>query len=153
MAFAIPDSVRAVMTGYVGDVWMGTAGLLAPVTIHKEPIQNIVSNPQNLLFGYGDLSTSAQEITYVPVNAVFSGQVIYPQKAQGSRDIYFDNKIQLDKNKTYLRGKKDIYNYMTDGRKVEKIEVDSKTFNYAGTMQRQNFLGLEFFYFEIAATN
>ena len=153
MAFSIPVALQSVMTGIVYDVWMGTDGLLAPVTIHKEPIQNIISNPQNLLPGYGDSSTSSQEVTYIAVNQTFSGQIIYPQKARGGRDVYFDNKIQLDKNKTYLRARDDVYNYLNDGRKVEKIEVDGKTWNYAGTTQQQNFLNLKFYYFEISATN
>jgi hypothetical protein len=153
MAFSIPLSLQAIMTGIVQSVWENTPGLITSVIIHKEPLQTIISNPQNLFPGYGDSTTSNQEISYTPVNRTFSGQVIYPQKERGSRNIYLDDKIQLDPNKTYLRAKEDVNNYLRDGRKTEKIEVDGKVWNYDGMRQEQNFLNLKFFYFEITATN
>ena len=153
MAFSIPISVQTLMTGIVQSVWENSPGLLAPVTIHKEPLQIIVSSPQNLLFGYGDASTSNQEISYTQVNQTFSGQIIYPQKPRGSSTSYFDNKVALDPNAVYLRAKQDVFDYIHDGRKIEKIEADDKTWNYQGKTQIQNFLNLKFFYFEIKATN
>ena len=153
MAFSIPVAVQTIMSGIVQDVWMGTPGLLAPVIIHKEPLQVIVSNPQNLLFGYGESPTSAQEITYTAINETFSGQIVYPQKPRGSNTAYFDNKVALEPNAVYLRAKQDVFDYINDGRKVEKIEADDKVWNYKNKTQIQNFLNLKFYYFEIEATN
>jgi hypothetical protein len=144
------------MTGYVSDIWLGVDGLLAPVTIYKTPLEVINSAPTNLLYGYSDTSqTTNEQIFLTPVYQTFSGQIIYPKRPRGgNNNAYFDNKLSLDPNSTYLRSKgEEIYNYINDGQKVEKIEADGKSWNYTNVTQQQNFLNLRFYYFEIKATN
>jgi hypothetical protein len=153
MSFAISDYTKNLMTGIVFQVWNTTDGLLAPVTIYKEPIQTVVSAPSNLLYGYSTDQTQNSEVTYTPVYQTFSGQVLYPKKPKGGNMAYFDEKFQLETNKTYLRAQQDVFDYINNGQKTEKITVDGKSWNYKGNTQQQNFLNLKFFYFEIEATN
>ncbi len=153
MAFSIPESTRLIMTGIVSDIWNNTQGLLAPVTIYKEPLKTVNASPSNFLPGYGDASASQQEVTFVPQFQVFSGQIIYPNSPKGGANFYFDTKIKLDPNSVYLRSKgEDIFNYLSDGQKIEKIEGDGKTWNYKGKTQIQNFLDLKYYFFELEAT-
>jgi hypothetical protein len=152
MAFSIPASVQAIMTGAIDDVWRGTPGLLAEVTVYKEPIQNIIYAPENNLFGYGNEQANNNQVTLTPVYNTFSGQIVYPTKPKGQNE-YFDRKIQLEPNKVYLRCRQDLRDYIENGEKTVNLQADSKTWNLVGNYQEQNFLNLKFYYFEIEATN
>lgn len=152
MAFSVPDSIKLLMTGIVSEVWSNTPGVTGLVTIYKESIQNVVSAPQNPLYGYGE-NSSNQEIVFETQSQNFAGQILYPNKPRGANNYYFDNKLKLDPNSTYLRARQDVFDYINNGVKTEKIEADGKTWNYKDKTQIQNFLGLTFYFFELEATN
>lgn len=154
-SFAISDTLRNTLTGAVYEVYNNTLGVLSPITIHKEPIKTVISSPNSPLYGYGDDAQSTnEEITYTAVNSIFSGQIITPNspKSRGNQ-AYFDSKLALDPNSAYLRtANKNVYNYLFDGRKTEKIEAEGVTYNFKNKFQVQNFLSLEFYFFELEAT-
>ncbi len=150
MPFDIPDSFRLAATGNLYNLWLLNC---KEITIYKEPIKNIIVSPQNPLFGYGDDTQSSNtEITYTPVSGIYSGQVLYPFKNRGGSSS-FDNRIILESNSTYLKFQENAANYINNGEKTEKLEFDGKSWNIEPGEQIQTFLGLQFYYFEVKATN
>lgn len=153
MSFTIPQSIIDTRTG---DVYSQFLFFSRPITIHKEPIQNIVSAPSNPLFGYeGDSQSTINEITYTPVYNTFSGLMVYPFKSKSNIFGSFDNKIMLNPNSIYIKLTQDGRDYIKTGGKIEKIEADGETWNLVEgyKAQQQNFLGLKFYYFEVKGTN
>lgn len=127
-----------------------------PITIYKEPIQNIISQPANPLYGYGvESQSTSSEITYTSVSAVHSGIIIYPFKNRNQQSQMFDNKMILNPNATYIKLKEDGKNYILNGQKNEKLEFDSQTWNFTegNKFQVQTFLSMSFYYFEVKGTN
>ena len=127
-----------------------------PITIYKEPTQNIISNPQNILFGYSpDSQSNSSQITYSSVSATYSGLILYPLKARNQQNQAFDNKVLINNNSTYIKVTESAKNYIQNGTKNEKLEFDGQTWNFNDSMkyQVQNYLGLVFYYFEVKGTN
>lgn len=152
MSFNISQDTVDIRTGDVHDQFLYFS---RPVTIHQEPIQNVISEPENFIFGYSaDSQTTDSQITYTPVYDVFSGLIIYPFKAKSQSLGMFDNKLQLNPNNIYLKVRKDARDYIKTGGKVEKIEADEETWNLVEgfKVQQQNYLGLKFYYFEVKGT-
>ena len=144
------------VASYTGAVIANFNYFARPITIYKEPPQTIVSNPSNLLYGYSPESqTTNSEIALSSEFAIHSGLIIYPFKVRNQQSQMFDNKVVLNPNSTYIKLREAGKNYIMDGRTNEKLEFDSQTWNFteANKFQVQNFLGLQFYYFEVKATN
>jgi hypothetical protein len=127
-----------------------------PIKIHKEPLQTIVSQPANPLFGYEpDAQSISSEMTYTEISATYSGLIIYPLKTRNQNSKYFDNNIIINPNSTYIKLKEDGKNFILNGQKNLKLEFDSQTWNFTegNKFQVQNYLGLQFYYFEVNGTN
>lgn len=124
-----------------------------PVIIYKEAQETIVNPPDNFLYGYDPATqTDNTQITLSGVSQTFSGLIIPPLKSRGNSTAIFDNKIFLDDNKTYLKLLSPAKNYIENGVKTEKLEVDGLTYNIEGTAQTAYYLGLQFFYYQIKTT-
>jgi len=153
MSLKISQDTIDVRTGQVYEQFLFFA---RPITIHKEPIQNIVAAPQNPLFGYGLApQTTESQVTYTPVSQTFSGLIIYPFKNKNGQINEFDNKIFLNPDSAYIKVAQDCRDFIKSGGKVEKIEADGETWNLANgyKSQQQTYLGLKFYYFEIKGTS
>lgn len=127
-----------------------------PITIYKQAVQNIVSQPTNVLYGYEpDAQSTNSEITYTSVSSIVSGLVIYPFKNRNSSNQgYIDNKIVLDPNKTYVKLKVQGKNYLMNGDRTEKLEFDGQTWNLDSQgYQVQTFHTLNYYYFDVKGTN
>ena len=122
-------------------------------SIHKEPIKNINIIPENPLYGYGDIQTSNQQVTYTPVYEAFSGRLIYTHKSQGGASTLFDGKVRLNPDSTYLKMRPEAFRYISNGNKTELIKVDGMSWKLNGRNQVQNYLGLVFYYVELEAVN
>lgn len=125
-----------------------------PITIYKQPVETIVNNPSNLLYGYDNVSqTTNSQISLTEEYRTFSGLMIYPFKNKGSSNGMFDNKIVLEDNKTYIKILPETFSYINNGTKTQKIVVDGLTWNIGSKIQPANFFGLLFYYQELIATN
>lgn len=126
------------------------------IVIHNQAIETIISEPQNPLYGYGaGPQSTSDQITYIPVSQSFSGLVVYPLKSKGNEIAMFDNKIVLNPNAVYIKVLKDGRDFIKTGGGVQKIEADDETWNLVEgyKAQKQSYLGLNFYYFELKGTN
>jgi len=145
----ISDSQKQSFTGKLYDHFLT---FCREITVNKEPAQIINQINTSPIYGYGEESSPINEITYSPVNSIFSGMILYNYRA--SEESYqVDTKLRLDPNKIYLKTDQICKNYIKDGRKTESIIADGNTFNLAGNEAVQNYLGLKFYYFELKQTN
>lgn len=126
-----------------------------PIVIYKETVQNIVNQPNNVLYGYSpDSQSTNSEITYTSVNNTYSGLIIYPFKVRNQQGALFDNKIVLKNDATYVKLKQQGRDYVMNGNKTEKLEFDGQTWNLeGGKYQVQTFHLLNYYYFEVKGTN
>jgi hypothetical protein len=142
------------VTAFTGEVMAQFNYFSRPITVYKQPQETIVNNLNlNPLFGYSPLSqTTNSNITLAAQSQIFSGLVLYPLKSRGSSTAIFDNKLLLEDNKTYLKVLSACSDYINNGTKTEKVEVDGGTWNIEGNAQIGRFLGLQFYYYQIKAT-
>ena len=126
-----------------------------PIIIYKQPTENVVSAPSDVLYGYGEEQATNSQVTYTNVSATHSGIIIYPFKNRNNlQGGYIDNKIVLDPNKTYIKVKQAGRDYILNGNKTEKLEFDGQTWNLESQRyQVQTYCGLNFYYFATEGTN
>jgi hypothetical protein len=123
------------------------------IVIFKEPTQTINQTSANPLVGYEETSIQNSDVSYTPVSGIYSGQVIYARLTRQDNPRTIDNKIILNPNSTYIKVKRDARNYIKNGTKTEAISFDDTLWNIEGSEQVQDYLGLQFYYFELKATN
>lgn len=125
-----------------------------PIVIYKQPIQVISNPPEHVLNGYDSFSQSTnQQVSLTEESRTFSGLMIYPLKNKGNIQGTFDNKIVLDPNGTYMKILPEVFAYLNNGVKTEKVIADGITWNLGDKIQPANYLGLLFYYQELKATN
>jgi len=149
----IPSS--SFVTQATGAIYAQFLWASRPIKIYKEPIQTIISQPSNSLYGYEtDAQSTNQEITYTENSAIYSGIIIYPLKTKNQNSQLFDSKIILNPNTTYIKLEEHGKNYILQDR-IEKLEFDSQTWNFTegNKFQVQTYCGLNFYYFEVKGTN
>ncbi len=118
------------------------------ITVHKEPLKVISSiNSNNSYAGYGETSNQVN-FSYVPQSQSFSAMVIYnnQQSSEVTQVGSFPEGV------IKIKVKKDARDYIL-GSKVEKIDVDGKSFNTITEDKVQNYLGLEFYIFFLKQTS
>lgn len=144
---------NSTIESFTGSVYTQFLYFSQPITIYKEPIKNIISQPSNPLYGYNfDDQSTNQEVTYTSQSQVVSGLIIHNFKSKNQQNQYIDNKIALAEGKSYVKLKQDGFDYIKNGQNTQKIECDNATYNVTEKWQPQNFLGLKFYYFEIEQT-
>jgi hypothetical protein len=98
------------------------------ITVHKEPIKSITNVQNNALHGYGD-AAEADNVSYIAATQVGT----------------------LESGMVRIKVEKEASDYIKEG-KVEKIEIDGKTFNKITDDKVQNYLGTTFYIFYLQAT-
>lgn len=152
MSLNVSSTDISLRTGAIADLFNF---LSKPFTVYKEPIKNINIQPTDPLYGYGDMQTSNEEITYTPVSQSFSGRLLYPRKQQGGDNAnLLSNKIILDSNSVYIKMTPVAFNYLNNGDKTEKITFNDDTnWKPNGKSQKQDYLGLIYYYVQVDSLN
>ena len=117
-----------------------------PITVHREPIRSVTNVQNNPLHGYGDTAESTN-VAYIPQKETFDAIITFE-----SKQVEPTTQVgTLEAGMVRIKVKEDAANYIKGG-KVEKIDVDGKTFNKITDDKIQNYLGSEFYIFYLQAT-
>ena len=116
------------------------------ITVHKEPIKSVTNVQTNALHGYGDAAETSN-INYITQKEDFYALVNYSsQQSENTTEIG-----TLEAGTVKIKVQKEAADYINSG-KIEKIEVDGKTFNKVTDDKVQNYLGTSFYIFYLKAT-
>ena len=116
------------------------------IVVHKEPIKSVTNIQNNALHGYGD-AAEASNVSYIAQNKEFYAIVNYE-----SRQTEAATQVgTLESGMVRIKVEKEASDYIKEG-KVEKIEIDGKTFNKITDDKVQNYLGVTFYIFYLQAT-
>ncbi len=148
MPSLVSTSEIAFRTGALNDLF---DTVKRSIIIFKEPIQTI-NTSSNVLFGYEETSAS-DSVTFTPVSGTYYAQILYPRVSRNNSARTIDNKIILNPNSTYIKVKRDARDYIKNGTKTEALSFDDALWNIEGSEQVQNYLGLQFYYFEVKGTS
>ena len=96
------------------------------ITIHKEPIKNIVQNSTNQMLGYQE-DSNVVDYSYTPRNETFYAIIKY-NNIQENLSVDSELKLKFLNQFVEIKVKEDAKNYIEIDR-TEKITFDSKTFN------------------------
>lgn len=145
MASLLSNQNISTLTGVLADHFDTFA---RTITVHREPLKVVSSiNSNNSYAGYGE-SSNQVNFTYVPQSQSFSAMVIYNNQ-QGNETTQVGS---FPEGVIKIKVKREARNYILGG-KVEKIDVDGKSFNTATEDKIQNYLGLEFHIFYLKQTS
>lgn len=119
------------------------------IIVHKEPKKVITSNVETHLIGYGDNAIS-ENIEYIPEKKTFKAKVKYNTDQDIAKLKELDNTIS--KGAVKIKVRKDARDYILDGRKTEKIEVDGNSFNIISDEAVKKFFNVTFYIFFLQRT-
>lgn len=119
------------------------------ITIHKEPIKNIVQNSTNQMLGYQE-DSNVVDYSYTPRNETFYAIIKYNDIRENLSE---DGELKLKFLNQFveIKVKEDAKNYIEIDR-TEKITFDSKTFNLVSSALVKNYLGLSYYTFYLKET-
>lgn len=118
----------------------------SPLIVHKEPIKQVIINPEsNLYAGYPD-TTHTQNVTLIPVSGIFPCIQIYPKDAEETQ--WTELKTTVPANSMRIKVKKDARDFIKNG-KNELFETDGLFFKEIVEENIQNYYGLQFYYFTL----
>tara|TARA_Y100001963_G_C6768627_1_gene443621 strand:- start:995 stop:1429 length:435 start_codon:yes stop_codon:yes gene_type:complete len=116
------------------------------ITVHREPIKSVTNVQNNPLHGYGE-SAETNNVSYIPQKKTFDAIITFENKQSESTTQVGT----LEAGMVRIKVKQDAADYIKGG-KVEKIDVDGKTFNKITDDKIQNYLGSVFYIFYLQAT-
>jgi hypothetical protein len=119
------------------------------IIIHKEPIKKITSNPQTHLIGY-DENAIAENVEYISESQIFKAKVKYNSDQDLNKFKELENTISRGIVKIKVR--KSARDYILDGRKVEKIQIDENFFNIISDESVKVFFNTAFYVFFLQRT-
>jgi hypothetical protein len=119
------------------------------IVIHKEPTKKITSNPQTHLIGY-DENAIAENVEYIPESQIFKAKVKYNSDQDLNKFKELENTISRGIVKIKVR--KSARDYILDGRKVEKIQIDGNFFNIISDESVKKFFNTSFYVFFLQRT-
>ena len=119
------------------------------ITIHKEPIKNIVQNSTNQMLGYQE-DSNVVDYSYTPRNETFYAIIKY-NNIQENLSVDPELKLKFLNQFVEIKVKEDAKNYIEIDR-TEKITFDSKTFNLVSSALVKNYLGLNYYTFYLKET-
>jgi hypothetical protein len=119
------------------------------ITVHKQPIKNILQNTTNQLLGYEE-NSNVVDYTYTPRNQTFDAIINYNLAKE---NLQIDNEIKLKfpNQIVEIKVKEDAKNYINQDI-TEKITFDNKTFNLISTDVIKNYQGLIYYVFYLKET-
>lgn len=119
------------------------------IIIHKEPKKIITSNPETHLIGYGE-NAIQENIEYVLESQTFKAKVKYNSDQDIDKLREVDN--TLSKGIVKIKVRKAARDYILDGRKTEKIEIDGNFFNIISDESVKKFFNTTFYVFFLQRT-
>lgn len=119
------------------------------ITVHKQPIKNILQNTTNQLLGYEE-NSNVVDYTYTPRNQSFDAIINYNLAKE---NLQIDNEIKLKfpNQIVEIKVQEDAKNYINQDI-TEKITFDNKTFNLISTDIIKNYQGLIYYVFYLKET-
>ena len=109
------------------------------ITVHKEPIKNILQNTTNQLLGYQE-DSNIVDYTYTPRNQTFDAIINY-NLSKENLQIDEEIKLKFPNQIVEIKVKENAKNYINQD-VTEKITFDDKTFNLISTDIVKNYQGL-----------
>lgn len=119
------------------------------MTVHKEPIKNIVQQSQGQMLGY-DENSNIEEYTYTPRNQSFDAIIRY-NVAGENLPVDDELKIRFPKQFVEIKVKSTARTYINTDR-TEKITFDGKAFNVVSTDIVKNYQGLIYYIYYLVET-
>lgn len=119
------------------------------ITVHKEPIKNIVQNTEPQLLGYGE-NSNIVNYTYTPRSQSFDAIISYNLSKE---NLQVDNELKLKfpNQIVEIKVKENAKNYINQDT-TEKITFDNKTFNLISSDVVKNYQGLIYYAFYLKET-
>lgn len=143
MPSLIPNSQLVTLTGALMNLF---DTVKRPIIVFKEPIQTINSTSDNTFAGYGSSSEEAN-ITYTPVSGAFYAMKCDPFVKPGTSSVPLTTNVILE-NKIRIKVLPEAMSYIAQG-KTEAILYDGILFKQVSKPMPQNYLGLQFYHFDI----
>jgi hypothetical protein len=119
------------------------------ITVHKEPKKIIINNPQNHFIGYEEGSI-VENITYIPESKIFKAKIKYETDQTLNQLKEINN--TLSKGLVKIKVRKDARDYILNGTKTEKIEIDGISFNVISDEAVKKFFNVTFYVFFLQRT-
>jgi len=121
------------------------------IIVHKEPKKIINNQSKNSLVGYEDESNQ-ENFTYVPEYQTFKAKVKY----ENAQDLEAIKTLEgfpnlLTQGLVKIKVRKDAKDYISDG-KVERIEIDGKSFNLITSAAVKKFFNVTFYVYFLKET-
>lgn len=119
------------------------------IIIHKEPKKIIKNNINKNLIGYQDASIQ-QSIEYIPEKGTFKAKIKY-QTEQDLKNILGVN-YDISKGIVKIKVRKDARDYILNGMKTEKVEIDNLFFNLISDESVKKFFNTTYYVFFLERT-
>jgi hypothetical protein len=119
------------------------------ITVHKQPKKNITNNPQNHFIGYEE-GSMVENITYTPESKTFKAKIKYETDQTLNQLKEINN--TLSKGLVKIKVRKDARDYILNGTKTEKIEIDGISFNVISDEAVKVFFNVTFYVFFLQRT-
>jgi hypothetical protein len=120
------------------------------ITVHKEPIKDIVQTTTNQMLGYQE-DSNIVDYTYTSRNQNFYAIVKYNIRGE-NLPIDSELKLRFADQFVEIKVKEDAKNYIDQDR-TEKITFDNKAFNVVSSAIVKNYLGLSYYVYYLKETN
>jgi hypothetical protein len=146
MATSFLNSTDKTWFENAADTWFET--FKKTITVHKEPIKNIVQSTTNQMLGYQEDSNMV-DYTYTPRNESFDAVIKYNpiDNLQENLEI----KIKFIDQSVEIYVKEDAKNYINTD-KTEKITFDGKAFNLFSTSIVKNYFDNNYYVYYLKET-
>jgi hypothetical protein len=118
------------------------------IIVHKEPKKIILNQESNSLLGYEDVST--ENVQYIPENRTIKAKIKYENLQDLERYPGIPNNIA--KGFVKIKVRKEGRDYILNGTKTEKIEIDGNFFNIVGDEAVKKFFNTIYYVFYLEAT-
>jgi hypothetical protein len=119
------------------------------ITVHKQPKKIITNNPQNHFIGYEE-GSMVENITYIPESKTFKAKIKYETDQTLNQLKEINN--TLSKGLVKIKVRKDARDYILNGTKTEKIEIDGISFNVISDEAVKTFFNVTFYVFFLQRT-
>jgi hypothetical protein len=119
------------------------------ITVHKEPIKNILQNTTNQLLGYQE-DSNIVDYTYTPRNQTFDAIINY-NLSKENLQIDDEIKLKFPNQIVEIKVKENAKNYINQDI-TEKITFDDKTFDLISTDIIKNYQGLIYYVYYLKET-
>jgi hypothetical protein len=119
------------------------------IIIHKEPQKKIIQINNQSLVGYDETSI-IENIEYIPESRTFKAKIKY-QNNQDTDEMK-DLKNTISQGIVKIKVRKDARDYILNGTKTEKIEIDGNAFNIISDEAVKKFFNTTYYIFFIEKT-